>query len=145
MEACWRTSAGLTLIRLSILFAAIIGRVIVTHLLDEHGPVEALIAEDRTPRDCPHLAMRPPDMGHPNVWAAPVGAAPADELGGFGWSLVKKGGLEFVFDYGAAFHDPEDALQLGDVGERVVADGDDVGEFAVLEGADAILPAEELG
>src|SRR2546426_10629993 len=44
----------------------------------------------------------------------------------------------------AADHDVDDALQLGDVLERVALDRDDVGELAGLEGSDPVVPAQRL-
>src|SRR5262245_17280168 len=38
--------------------------------------------------------------------------------------------------HGAALHDPDHAFELGDVGERIAGDGDDVGQLAGLDGAD---------
>ena len=59
--------------------------------------------------------------------------------------LVGGRGVEGVEDGDAGFHDELDLAKKGDVGEGVALDGDEVGEFAGFDGADAILPGEEFG
>ncbi len=60
------------------------------------------------------------------------------ELAGRGWG-------EVVPDDFAALHHEADALKLGDVGQRVGGDGDEVGVLAGGEGADTVLPSQGLG
>src|SRR2546425_1127485 len=50
----------------------------------------------------------------------------------------------FQFSFSALAHEG-DAFQLVKVGEAVAVGGDDVGEVAGLDRADAVLPAQHLG
>ena len=43
------------------------------------------------------------------------------------------------------FHDKANALKLGDVSEGIAGNCDQVGKFARLDGANAILPAQHFG
>lgn len=51
----------------------------------------------------------------------------------------------FLFDYMAICEDEVDIEQGRDVFERVCPDGDDVGEFALLDGSDSIFCTDECG
>ena len=50
-----------------------------------------------------------------------------------------------VADDFSALHHKLDALELGDVYERVARDGDQVGVLALVDGSDLILPSQHLG
>src|ERR1700722_10160328 len=45
----------------------------------------------------------------------------------------------------SALHHKLDALEFGDVSERVARDGDQVGVLALVDGSDLILPSQRLG
>ena len=60
-------------------------------------------------------------------------------------ALVGGRGVKGVEDGDAGFHDELDLAEKSDIGKRVALDGDEVGEFAGFDGADAILPGEEFG
>jgi hypothetical protein len=53
-------------------------------------------------------------------------------------------GFSVELVYFAAFHDELDALQLGDVRERIAAGGDKVRLAAFLDGADLILDSNQV-
>ena len=44
-----------------------------------------------------------------------------------------------------ALHHEFDALQLGDVGQRIARDGDQIRVFALVDGPDLILPSQRFG
>src|SRR5207302_7890203 len=50
-----------------------------------------------------------------------------------------------VFDDLSALHHEFDSLKFGDVGQRIAGNGDDIGEFAFLDGSHTILPTEHFG
>src|SRR6058998_609116 len=50
-----------------------------------------------------------------------------------------------VFEDGAAFHHEGDALELGDIAQRIAASRDQIGELPGFDRADAIAPAHDLG
>src|SRR5215469_1216130 len=52
--------------------------------------------------------------------------------------------LEFVPDYIAVLHHELDAFQLSDVSDGIASNGDEVGEFARLNGPHLILPAQHF-
>ena len=44
----------------------------------------------------------------------------------------------------AVFHDEANALQFGDVGDRISSNGDKISKFAGLNRAHAVLPAQHF-
>src|SRR6266853_3271587 len=52
--------------------------------------------------------------------------------------------LKVIPNYLTALHHEADALQLGDVADRISSYGDQVGEFSRLNCADAVLPAQHF-
>src|SRR5262245_5452740 len=49
-------------------------------------------------------------------------------------------GFSLLLHNDPAFHHPFDALELGDILGRIAVDGDQVGVFARLDSADAVVP-----
>jgi hypothetical protein len=54
------------------------------------------------------------------------------------------GRRQFVADNLAALHDEFHPLKLGDVLERIAGNGREIGEFALLDRTDAVLPAQRF-
>src|SRR6266567_1706769 len=52
---------------------------------------------------------------------------------------------QIIADDFAALHDEFHPLKFGDVLERVAGNGSEIGEFALLDRTDAVLPAQRLG
>ena len=50
-----------------------------------------------------------------------------------------------VFDHGTAFNHELYILQDNDIDKRISVDGDQVGELAWFDGANAILPTHQVG
>src|SRR5882762_6030085 len=51
---------------------------------------------------------------------------------------------EVIPDHLAVLHHKSNSLDLGDIGDRVSSNGNKVSEFAGLDRADAILPAQHF-
>src|SRR5205807_9799233 len=51
---------------------------------------------------------------------------------------------KLVLDYFAVLHYKSNSLQLGNVGDGISGDGDEIGKFPRLKRADAILPAQHF-
>src|SRR5579883_1957960 len=81
-------------------------------------------------------------------WSAPQESTPRFRREARGpVPLPRRRGVlrQLVADDPAALHDEPDALQLGNIRERVAGDRDDIGIFALFDRSDVILPAERLG
>src|SRR4029077_12860272 len=59
-----------------------------------------------------------------------------------GYALMRR---KVISNHLAAFHHEADTLQFVNVRNGVARNGDEIGEFAGLDSADAVLPAEHFG
>src|ERR1700691_1395969 len=59
--------------------------------------------------------------------------------------ILKRSWCNIVPDNLPALHHKLDALQFGDIGQRVPGDGDQIGVFTLVDRTDAILPTQRLG
>src|SRR5438477_5531555 len=52
---------------------------------------------------------------------------------------------DFISDHFAAFHHKTNIFQIGNIGDRVSSNSDQIRKLSWLDGADAVLPAQHFG